>query len=87
MRKRYGNELSAEEAAALAEVDIDTSEVPDLGKAFWDNARVVKSENRGKRRGPHESLIWAANPNVSHAFLTKLHFTARGTTARRSAGI
>ena len=46
MKKRYKKELAAEELAALPDTEIDTSDIPELGEAFWRNARVVMPEDR-----------------------------------------
>ena len=48
MKKRYKKELSAEELAALPDAAIDTSDIPELGPAFWKSARVVMPEARKK---------------------------------------
>ena len=48
MKKRYKKELTAEELAALPDAAIDTSDIPELDKAFWDQARVVMPEQRNK---------------------------------------
>ncbi len=48
MKKRYKKELTSEELAALSEGDIDTSDIPELGKNFWEHARVVMPEDRNK---------------------------------------
>ena len=44
MSKRYHKELSVEELAALADDQIDTSDIPELGDDFWRNAKVVEPE-------------------------------------------
>ena len=48
MKKRYKKELTAKELMALSDGDIDTSDIPELGKRFWDNAQVVMPEDRNK---------------------------------------
>lgn len=48
MTNRYERPLTTEEIAALADADIDTSDIPDLGEAFWRNAKVVMPEERSK---------------------------------------
>jgi len=41
MNKRYTKPLSPEELAALPDKAVDTSDIPPLDAAFWQNARVV----------------------------------------------
>ncbi len=41
MKKRYDNELSIAELAAMKDEDIDYSDIPELGEEFWKNAVVV----------------------------------------------
>ena len=48
MKKRYEKELSAKELAALPDEAIDTSDIPELGEAFWKRARVVMPDERKK---------------------------------------
>jgi uncharacterized protein (DUF4415 family) len=48
MKKKYSKALVAEEIAALVDADIDTSDIPDLGAAFWRKAKVVMPEERSK---------------------------------------
>ncbi len=48
MKKRYEKELTTKELAALRDSDIDTSEIPQLDPSFWQTARVVMPEKRGK---------------------------------------
>lgn len=48
MKQRYEKELTLKELAALPDVEVDTSDIPELGKEFWDNARVVMPEERNK---------------------------------------
>ena len=48
MKKPYQKELTAKNLAALSDHEIDTSDIPELGKAFWENAQVVMSEDRHK---------------------------------------
>ena len=49
MQKQYDKPLSPEELAALPDTAVDTSDIPELGEAFWNNARVVMP-GRGKRQ-------------------------------------
>ncbi len=44
MKTRYKQELTIEELAAMPESEIDYSDIPDLGDAFWKNARVVEPD-------------------------------------------
>lgn len=39
--KRYDKELTAEELEALPDGEIDYSDIPELGDAFWAKAKVV----------------------------------------------
>ncbi len=48
MKRPYKKELTSSELAALSDVDIDASDIPMLGKEFWENARVVMPEDRNK---------------------------------------
>ena len=48
MKKRYEKELSAKELAALPDDAIDTSDIPELGKASWKSGRVVMPDERKK---------------------------------------
>ncbi len=48
MNKRYNKELTTKELAALRDSDIDTSDIPELDQSFWQTARVVMPEERGK---------------------------------------
>ncbi len=48
MKPKYQKELTPKELAALPDEAIDTSDIPELGAAFWENARVVMPEERGK---------------------------------------
>ncbi|MBO9124391.1 MULTISPECIES: BrnA antitoxin family protein [unclassified Rhizobium] len=44
MSQRYDKELSPEELAALADEDIDTSDIPELDDSFWSKAELVERE-------------------------------------------
>ena len=44
MRKRYDQELSTDDLAALPDDRIDTSDIQELDEAFWQNARLVEPE-------------------------------------------
>lgn len=41
MKKPYVRALSVEELVALPDDQIDTSDMPELGADFWQNAKVV----------------------------------------------
>ncbi len=41
MPKRYTRPLTLEEMANVPDEDIDTSDIPELGDWFWDNAVLV----------------------------------------------
>ncbi len=41
MKKPYVRALSVEELVALPDDQIDTSDIPELGADFWQNAKVV----------------------------------------------
>ena len=49
MKKKYDKPMTPEELAALPDAAVDTSDIPALDVAFWNNARVVMPE-RGKRQ-------------------------------------
>lgn len=38
MRKKYKEELSLEQVAALSDNEIDYSDIPELDEVFWENA-------------------------------------------------
>ena len=44
MSPRYDKEPSPEELAALADEDIDTSDIPELDDSFWSKAELVERE-------------------------------------------
>jgi len=44
MSKRYEKPLSLEQLAALPDDQIDTSDIPELGEAFWKNAKIRDPE-------------------------------------------
>ena len=44
MKKPYKKELSAKEVAAVADKDIDYSDIPPLDDDFWSNARLVEPD-------------------------------------------
>lgn len=48
MKKRYDKERSAKELSALPDSDIDTSDIAELDKEFWQTAQVVLPDERGK---------------------------------------
>ncbi|WP_376988115.1 BrnA antitoxin family protein [Bosea sp. R86505] len=44
MKKRYEQEPTIDELAATPESEIDYSDIPELGDAFWKRARVVEPD-------------------------------------------
>ena len=42
MTKRFSEELTPAQIAALPDDQIDTSDIPELDEAFWRNARLVE---------------------------------------------
>jgi uncharacterized protein (DUF4415 family) len=44
MSKRYGKPLTPAEISAVADSDIDTSDIPELDDAFWKHARLVEPD-------------------------------------------
>jgi uncharacterized protein (DUF4415 family) len=46
MNKRYAKPLGIDELAKLGDAEIDTSDIPELDKAFWDNAKIVAPKNK-----------------------------------------
>jgi uncharacterized protein (DUF4415 family) len=44
MKTRYKQEPTIEELATMPDSEIDYSDIPDLGDAFWENARVVQPD-------------------------------------------
>ncbi len=49
MTKQYDKPLSLSDLATLPDAAVDTSDIPALDAAFWNNARVVMS-GQGKRK-------------------------------------
>ena len=49
MKKQYDKPMSPKELAALPDAAVDTSDIPPLDHAFWNNARVVMP-GQGKRQ-------------------------------------
>ena len=56
MKKRYDKALSPEEIAALYDKDIDVSDIPPLGKEFWDNFKQL-FEGQEKQLGFIDQII------------------------------
>ena len=48
MTKRYDKELSVEDLAALPDSDIDYSDIPELDKTFWKNAKLTMPAKKEK---------------------------------------
>ena len=44
MKGPYSRELTNEELAAMADEDIDFTDIPELDEEFWKNAKVIESE-------------------------------------------
>ncbi|PZR93751.1 MAG: 3-oxoacyl-ACP synthase [Hyphomicrobiales bacterium] len=44
MKKRYDKELGIEALAAIPDDQIDTSDIPEMGDEFWQNAKLVEPE-------------------------------------------
>ena len=65
MNKRYKQELTLEELAALPDSEIDYSDIPELGPEFWANARVVKP------RDPKEQLTIRFDADIVEWFKAK----------------
>ena len=49
--KRHDRELTADEMAKLKAEDIDFSDIPELGDAFWAKAKLVMPEPEGTQQG------------------------------------
>lgn len=75
MNKRYEKPLGIEELAQLDDSAIDTSDIPELDKAFWDKAKIVSPKNK-----PVVSL--RLPENVIEHFR---HESPKGYTARMAA--
>lgn len=50
LKPPFSRELTLEELAALPDELIDTSDIPPLGKAFWDNAVLMRPEDWKKKQ-------------------------------------
>ncbi|RMB08194.1 BrnA antitoxin family protein [Eilatimonas milleporae] len=48
MTKRYDKELSVEDLAAMPDSDIDYSDIPELDKTFWKNAKLTMPAKKEK---------------------------------------
>jgi len=48
--KRHDRELTADEMAKLKAEDIDFSDIPELGDAFWAKAKLVMPEPEGTQQ-------------------------------------
>lgn len=44
MTKKYAKPLTFEELAAMPDSEIDTSDIPELGEAFWEKAKLVPAK-------------------------------------------
>jgi uncharacterized protein (DUF4415 family) len=50
LKPPFSRELTAEEFAALPDELIDTSDIPPLGKDFWENAVLMHPEDWKKQQ-------------------------------------
>ena len=48
MTKRYDKELSVEDLATMPDSDIDYSDIPELDKTFWKNAKLTMPAKKEK---------------------------------------
>jgi hypothetical protein len=46
----YTSPLSPEQLAALADGDIDCSDIPELDDTFWKNAKLIEPEGTQRAR-------------------------------------
>lgn len=46
MKKPYSRPLTLDELAALPDDEIDTSDIPELGPDFWENAKIIPPRTR-----------------------------------------
>lgn len=46
MSKRYKKPLGIDELHKLDDSEIDTSDIPQLDKSFWDKAKIVSPKNK-----------------------------------------
>jgi uncharacterized protein (DUF4415 family) len=49
LKPPFSRELTMEELAALPDSEIDFSDIPPLGKDFWDNAILMQPEDWKKQ--------------------------------------
>ena len=56
MQKRFEKKLSLEELAKLDDDEIDTSDIPELDEAFWQNA-VIVSESAARAVWPNQDPV------------------------------
>ncbi|THV25069.1 BrnA antitoxin family protein [Peteryoungia ipomoeae] len=74
MQKRFDKELSLEELARLGDEQIDTSDIPDLDDAFWEEAVIVEPEGT-------EQITLRVKKSVLQAFRA----TGKGYQTRMNA--
>lgn len=74
MPKRYRQELSLEELAAIPDEQIDTSDIAELGEEFWKNAKLVE-------RDKTEQITLRVKKSVLDAYKT----TGKGYQTRMNA--
>jgi len=46
MNKRYEKPLGINDLNQLNDADVDTSDIPELDKTFWDKAKIVSPQNK-----------------------------------------
>ena len=74
MQKRFERKLSLEELAKLDDDEIDTSDIPELDEAFWQNAVIVSPEGT-------EQITLRVKKSVLEAFRA----TGKGYQTRMNA--
>ena len=74
MPKRFEKELSPHDLAALADDEIDTSDIPELNDDFWQKAVLVEPEGT-------EQITLRVKRSVLQAFRS----TGRGYQTRMNA--
>lgn len=75
MKKKYKKPLTLEELVARPDSEIDTSDIPELDKNFWDNAKIMPPRTK-----PNVSL--RVSEDVVEYFKAE---NPKGYTARMAA--
>lgn len=75
MKKKYKKPLTLEELSARPDSEIDTSDIPELDKNFWDNAKIMPPRTK-----PNVSL--RVSEDVVEYFKAE---NPKGYTARMAA--